>query len=475
MLKYLLSSLFFAQPLLIASEAQEKYEIDHTISSIFLKEDRPVTVHLPKHYFDSPGSTYSVLYVMDGQNRTKDTRYIAAYLHERRAMPEIIIVSVPHTYNRQRDFYPFNEETGDINKGVKNFTDFLEKELIPYIDKNFKTKIHRMILGHSASGVFVINTLITNPDLFKARFAFSPALHHNKPLVPLLEKFLKSNPSLYSYFYLNIGLKEFEPILMEFKKLKQILTENAPIDLKYQLVEFPSEGHLTTPFIGVYSALKALYVQSRLSLAELKRLANSKTLINYFDNLSEDFGYEIMPIYQSLASNWRYFYFRVNDKKTASEILELAMHYHPELVHAGNKAFLDHWNKYEIWRPFVVQNLKPQENFINNFGYEYLRQDKLTEAIHVFELNVKLYPNSANSFDSLGEAYEVGDKYEKAQIMYKKAVSIASKNADHNPDHNFSAFKVNLERIENKMKNLKRKMVQTKVDETMNIKNDQTN
>lgn len=50
-----------------------------------------------------------------------------------------------------------------------------------------------------------------------------------------------------------------------------------------------------------------------------------------------------------------------------------------------------------------------QENFVeynlNDSGYKLLSQNKIDEAIEVFKLNVKLYPESLNVYDSLGEAY----------------------------------------------------------------------
>ena len=60
-----------------------------------------------------------------------------------------------------------------------------------------------------------------------------------------------------------------------------------------------------------------------------------------------------------------------------------------------------------------------------------------------FELNVKLYPGSANVYDSLGEAYEKTGKPDLAKVNYEKAVRIATENADPL----LPVFKQNLERV----------------------------
>ncbi|TMP63115.1 serine hydrolase, partial [Pseudoalteromonas sp. S1649] len=47
----------------------------------------------------------------------------------------------------------------------------------------------------------------------------------------------------------------------------------------------------------------------------------------------------------------------------------------------------------------------PRERSLNSFGYELMPMDALDAAITVFELNNQSYPDAANTYDSLGEAY----------------------------------------------------------------------
>ena len=55
-------------------------------------------------------------------------------------------------------------------------------------------------------------------------------------------------------------------------------------------------------------------------------------------------------------------------------------------------------------------------------------QDKLTDAIRIFQLNVALYPKSWNVYDSLGEAYmNHGDK-DLAIQNYQKSLELNPKN-----------------------------------------------
>ncbi|WP_367867214.1 serine hydrolase [Pedobacter sp. WC2423] len=70
------------------------------------------------------------------------------------------------------------------------------------------------------------------------------------------------------------------------------------------------------------------------------------------------------------------------------------------------------------------------EATLNEIGYNFLRQNKFTDAILVFEHNTQLFPESGNVFDSLGEAYyKQGDK-EKALLNYKKSIALNPGNGD---------------------------------------------
>jgi CubicO group peptidase (beta-lactamase class C family) len=69
----------------------------------------------------------------------------------------------------------------------------------------------------------------------------------------------------------------------------------------------------------------------------------------------------------------------------------------------------------------IDSNLEGQ---INILGYRLLNAKKFDEAIEVFKFNVKSYPNSANCYDSLGEAYLKKGDEENAKIYYRKALKI---------------------------------------------------
>lgn len=72
----------------------------------------------------------------------------------------------------------------------------------------------------------------------------------------------------------------------------------------------------------------------------------------------------------------------------------------------------------------------PDEYGINNLGYQYLRENNNQMAIAIFTFNVMTYPESANTYDSLGEAYLANGDQEPALKYYKKAFEMDPTNSN---------------------------------------------
>ncbi len=72
---------------------------------------------------------------------------------------------------------------------------------------------------------------------------------------------------------------------------------------------------------------------------------------------------------------------------------------------------------------------KLTETFVNSLGYELLGQKKVRDAIAVFALNTELYPDSWNTYDSLGEAYADAGDVDLAIVNYRHSLALNPRNA----------------------------------------------
>ncbi|CAM1365267.1 Tetratricopeptide repeat-containing protein [Tenacibaculum sediminilitoris] len=69
-----------------------------------------------------------------------------------------------------------------------------------------------------------------------------------------------------------------------------------------------------------------------------------------------------------------------------------------------------------------------RESNLNRLGYHYLRSNEFENAINIFKINIELYPNSSNTYDSTGDAYTKMKDTANAVMYYKKALAINSEN-----------------------------------------------
>ncbi len=94
------------------------------------------------------------------------------------------------------------------------------------------------------------------------------------------------------------------------------------------------------------------------------------------------------------------------------------------------------------------------ENGMNSLGYQLLRLKKMKAAITIFKLNVEAHPKSANTYDSLAEAYMTNGDNELAIKFYKKVIEVISYDHSSNKD-NLESLK---ERALEKLKELGKKI-----------------
>ena len=93
------------------------------------------------------------------------------------------------------------------------------------------------------------------------------------------------------------------------------------------------------------------------------------------------------------------------------------------LNNGKRKEVRDYFNKIDakVLGPYIEAN-------INALGYIFLKQNKLEESIFAFKLNTESFPNSANAFDSLGEALLKNDNKLEAKKAYKKSLELNPNN-----------------------------------------------
>ncbi|MCJ8268552.1 MAG: alpha/beta hydrolase-fold protein, partial [Psychrosphaera sp.] len=239
----------------------------HTITSSVMGEQRKILISLPTSYAQNKDQKkYPVLYVLDGGSHFHQTTGIVNWLSESTSLiPELIVVGIPNT-NRGRDFSPTPAENGKP-QGAEKFMGFFEKELLPYIDKNYRTAPYRVLSGHSMGGMFGLNVLATKPDLFDAFILMSPWLLTQDPATSVLTKsikFIQSKTLLPKYVYVTLG--EEPDLRPSFDELTTALKNSTAQKLVWQSKVIQGATHMSVVGASVNEGLQAVFSDLQLSM-----------------------------------------------------------------------------------------------------------------------------------------------------------------------------------------------------------------
>lgn len=256
----LLIFVFFLQ--LTSISAQNNSVINDSIYSEILKEQRSVKVILPDNY--KPGSSvkYEVIYLTDGEWVAELFPFIYKFAKNENYVPPVIIVALPNTYidkanQRDRDFLPVHVPNPAISGGADKFISFLKNELIPYIDKTYPTNGINSLYGHSYGGLFVMYTLLTEPQLFQTYYSTDPSMWWNNDFViKLASERLEKLPS--GKLLWIAGIDETYKG-MGIGRMDSVLKLKAPQGLKWKIATFPNEKHNSVRLKAMYDGIKFSY------------------------------------------------------------------------------------------------------------------------------------------------------------------------------------------------------------------------
>jgi predicted alpha/beta superfamily hydrolase len=140
--------------------------------SQILDKEREIQVFLPTNYDDNK-KKYPVLYVMDGQRYFLNGIAFQQNLAWQEIVPDFIIIGIVTDRQKRRNLF-YNESS--------KFIQFLEKELIPKIDKDYRTINERLYFGWEMAARLGFEILADLPSLFKGYLLSSPTHISNERL-----------------------------------------------------------------------------------------------------------------------------------------------------------------------------------------------------------------------------------------------------------------------------------------------------
>jgi predicted alpha/beta superfamily hydrolase len=337
-------------------------------TSKILNRDMNVLIYLPEGY-DTSSSKYPVLY---------DTNTFFCFTYDcgtvelltRNAdMPGMIVVGVPALEN---GYVPTSfEDRGENPTAADLSLKFFKEELIPFVEKNYRTNEFRMLYGHSVGGLFTIYALFNYPELFAAYIAGSPWFQTNDQYwLKNIEKMAKVRDLADKFLFMTVGKEEAQLTIDTYTELEKWMNSQSFDGLAWKSA-WEEGDHGSMVGRNIYDGLTFIFSGWKIPNPVLRNAD-----VDEIDN-----------------------YVKTNTAK---------------------------WAKYGFEKSTIIP-----EPRLNALGYALIRMKETDKAMGIFEYTVKLYPTSFNAHDSLAEGYlTLGDK-EKAIKYYKLAVELNPGDTDY--------------------------------------------
>jgi len=234
-----------------------------TIKSKILNEDRVLNIYLPQN-FDKTKS-YPIIYLLDG-SMNEDFIHVTGliqFFNQMYSMPETIVVGIANI-DRKRDF-TFHTDLKDLQKDYPTtghsdkFISFLEKELKPYIESQFKTT-DKYLFGQSLGGLLATEILLKKPEMFNNYFIISPSLWwDDESLLKQAPQLLAKIPDTKKFVYVSVGKGEHPVMVKDAEAFYDVLKKSNKKNwtVEYKMME--TDNHATILHRSLYEGLVKLF------------------------------------------------------------------------------------------------------------------------------------------------------------------------------------------------------------------------
>ncbi|MFD2822695.1 alpha/beta hydrolase [Lacinutrix iliipiscaria] len=274
------------------SNAQVQYEI---IDSQKLGESRQIKIQLPRGYDENTDKNYPLIIVFDGDYMFELVTGNVDYYSYWEDMPEAIVVGINQSEFRTEDCMYSEQNSLPIDSGAA-FFEFVGMELIPNLEKNYRTENFKVAIGHGETANFINYYMLKPAPLFQAYIAISPDLAADMPAY-IPERI--QNIETKVFYYMATSDNDVKSIKTKVDALNTSITAIDNKNILYNFSSFEGPSHYALPAHAVPEALESIFfVFQPISKQEYKetilKLDSSPVdyLLEKYQTIEDLFGIE---------------------------------------------------------------------------------------------------------------------------------------------------------------------------------------
>jgi predicted alpha/beta superfamily hydrolase len=348
-----------------------KYRV---LYSDILKEERTILVSLPEGYSKS-NERYPVVYSIAGSelhfSSAAGTLSRQSDLGRAPAMIFVDIVDSQHL----RDLFPVALPGRPTTGHADNFREFIIKELIPFVESNYKTENFRILMGESNAGLFATDFFLSEPDIFHAYIAGSPMLGWCYDwIAKKTGELFQKRKDLKKYLFIIYATDDYNQVTDFLPKYEELIKVGTPAGLTWKIKTIENGGHV--PYTTLYDGLNFIFPDWDFP-RDIYDKEGSKGIENYYDSLSKKYGFRIKIPEEVMTDIGFTQLTRKKDWKSAAEVIKLCVKHYPNSFRAH----------YLLGAAYSTGNMKE-------------------EAIEQFKKVLELNPNFTRAAERLKELQE---------------------------------------------------------------------
>jgi len=371
----------------------QKVGVVDSLYSQILNESRNIYVQLPASYTPEKNQKYPVVFILDGEVFLPTVSDVQNY-YSGGFTPEMVLVGISNKKNRIRDLttstittkygMPFNEKNGEAD----HFSQFIEKELIPFIENKYPVTNFRTLIGHSYGGLFTIHMLINHPTLFANYIAIDPSLDWDD------QKLLKKAQGLL------VGQK--------YKNKSLFMSLSGQLHMQNSKITLDNVMQDTTDF--------SLFTRSNIAFSNLIRQNAKKNGLVFDWKFYPGDIHGTIPfpsIMDGLLSLFKWYQMENTDKINSFDTPK------DELL------AIIRYREQKLREHFTYSEPPYPEELLNMSGYMNMDMQQFEKAKMYLKLAIEYYPESANAFDSMADYYEAKGDLNNAIKYVSKALELS--------------------------------------------------
>lgn len=361
----------------------------HTIDSKSLKTERAFDVSLPVNYPETASHIkYPLIVVLDGELLFNSVSSYVQLQAMNSQMPEAIVVGIPNATNSRRDMTPkplrSNGEPLWFGGQEEQYLSFIQHEVLPFVEKNYRVANFKVLIGLSPSANFSLHSFWKKPNLFSGYIAvnganFNAVGYQGDSVFDKIVQSVKQQEQSKRYLYVSMpkgGATRNPKILEDYNKLSDDLAPylNKKVAYKWEVIDKKAYAAVLP---AIMSGLELIFPANEWDPSYRNFIAKEpgqtfNNIKEYFSKLDQNYGFTALP--------------------------------------KGERFY--------------------NRNRLKRIAYVFINEKRYAEAEAIINYWLSFYPQSANAFDTLADLYRAQENV-NTELKYRiKALKLAQDNQD---------------------------------------------